>query len=116
MKVDGPYLNLIKESIEQIFVYLGEKEKERFLNDDLIKDACLTRLMIIGEYAGKVSQPTKERFPEVEWRSMKVARNFYIHTYDKINWERVWDTITIDLLLLKPKIEAIISIVEKEEE
>lgn len=34
MKVDEPDLNLIKESIEQIFVYPGEKEKEPFLNDD----------------------------------------------------------------------------------
>lgn len=115
MKIDEPYLSLIGESINQIFVYLDKKDRERFLADDLLKDACLTRLMVIGEYAGKVSQATKDRFPEIDWQVMKAARNFYIHVYDKINWERVWETINVYLPPLKPKIENIVSILLKEE-
>ena len=53
------------------------------MNDDILKDACLTRLIVIGEYSIKVSDSTKEKFPEVEWQEMKVARNFYVRTYDK---------------------------------
>lgn len=114
MRIDEPYLTLIRDSINQVFIYVDKKEKKDFLADDLLKDACLTRLMVIGEYGNKVSQSTKDRFPEVEWQLMKVARNFYIHAYDNINWERVWETIMVYLPPLKPKIENIISIVSQE--
>ena len=115
MKVDTPYLVLIQNSIEQIFTYLSGIDKEKFLQNDLLKDACLTRLMVIGEYSGKVSEVTKNRFPDVEWQQMKVARNFYIHDYGKINWEMVWETIQTYLPALKPKIETILFILAKEE-
>lgn len=45
---------------------------------------------------------------------MKAARNFYAHAYDHTDWVRVWDTIVTVLPKLKPKIEHIIEILEKE--
>ncbi len=116
MKVDLPHFILIKESIDQIFHYLNEKDRNNFLDDDLLKDARLTRLMVIGEYSIKIGQSTKERFPEVEWQQMKVARNFYVHTYGQINWELVWETIQNFLPALRSKIENIILVMDKEAE
>jgi uncharacterized protein with HEPN domain len=115
MKIDEPYLVLIKDSIDQIFSYLKNVDRENFLNDDILKDACLTRLIVIGEYSTKVSDSTKEKFPEVEWQEMKVTRNFYVHTYGQINWELIWETICHYLPSLKIKIENIISLLENEE-
>ncbi len=62
MNIDHPYLVLIKDSINQIFFYLNGKGKEIFLNNELFKDACLSRLIVIGEYSVKISQATKDRF------------------------------------------------------
>ena len=115
MKIDEPYLILIKDSIDQIFSYLKGVEEGDFLSDDILKDACLTRLIVIGEHSTKISESTKEKFPEVEWQQMKVARNFYVHTYGQINWKLIWETIHDFLPALKLKIENIISFLEKEE-
>lgn len=114
MKIDEPYLILIKDSIDQIFEYLGESDKESFLSNDLLRDACLTRLIVIGEYSVKIGESLKQRFPEIEWQQMKVARNFYVHTYGQINWELIWETIHNYLPELKEKIGNIISVLEKE--
>ena len=79
MKTDEPYVQLILESINQIFEYLEGVDKEKFLGNKLLQDACLSRLIVIGEYSIKVSEETKEKFSDVEWLEMKVARNFYVH-------------------------------------
>jgi len=59
-------------------------------------------------------QENKEKFNEVEWQLMKAARNFFARAYDYTDWARVWETINEVLLVLKPKIENIIVILEKE--
>ncbi|PQJ10436.1 hypothetical protein CJD36_010695 [Flavipsychrobacter stenotrophus] len=45
---------------------------------------------------------------------MKAARNFFAHAYDYTDWTRVWETIETVLPILKPKIEHIIEVLEKE--
>lgn len=115
MKIDEPYLVLIKDSIDQIFSYLKNVDEDSFLSDAILKDACLTRLIVIGEYSVKISESTREKFPEVEWQQMKVARNFYVHSYGQINWKLIWETIHDYLPTLRTKIENIISFLEHEE-
>jgi uncharacterized protein with HEPN domain len=114
MKTDEPYLILIRDSIDQIFRYLDGSGRESFLNNDLLKDACLTRLIVIGEYSGKIGESLKQRFAEVEWQQIKVARNFYVHAYGQVNWELIWETIRNFLPELKLKIENIISVLGNE--
>jgi uncharacterized protein with HEPN domain len=114
-KDDILYLESIETAINQIFTYLNDADEEVFLRDNMMKDACLMQLITIGENGGKVSQKIKDRFEEVEWQLMKAARNFFAHAYEYTDWIRVYDTITTVLPNLKPKIENIIVILEKEE-
>lgn len=90
MKSDVPYLKLIKESIEKISEYTDGISEEDFYENSEKKDACLTRLIVIGEYGSKVSDKTKSDFSDVEWQEIKTARNFYVHLYNGIDWTKVW--------------------------
>ncbi len=103
------YLKLIIESIDSVYLYLGDNDKENFLRNNFLKDAILMRLIVIGEYGAKITNELKERFNEVEWQQMKAARNFYIHVYGQINYEHVWEVIEIDLKPLKVKLENILA-------
>ena len=109
MKSDLPYLKLINESINKIFEYLNGCSEDEFYNDDQKKDACLTRLIVIGEYGSKISETLKTEFSDIEWQQIKAARNFYVHLYNAIDWTKVWDTIQTDLPGLKNKVENILS-------
>ena len=113
-KEDIICLEIIDNAIAKIFEYTKGIDEEVFLRNDMMKDACLMCLIVIGENGGKVSDELKEKFREVEWQLMKAARNFFAHAYEYINWMHVWDTIKDVLPDLKPKIENIIVILEKE--
>ncbi len=108
------YLELIDNAITQIFEYIKDTDEEGFLRNNMMKDACLMQLIVIGENGGNVSEEIRNRFKEVEWQLMKAARNFFAHAYDYTDWTRVWETIKTVLPTLKPKIEHIIEVLEKE--
>jgi len=113
-KEDIFYLEIVSDSIAKVFQYINGMDEDMFLRNDMMKDACLQRLIVIGENGGKVSDELKEKFREVEWQLMKAARNFYAHAYEYTNWRHVWDTINNVLPHLQPKIEHIIEVLEKE--
>lgn len=48
---------------------------------------------ILGEAAGKVSQQTKNRFPELPWKQMIGMRNRLIHAYFDVDHDVVWKTV-----------------------
>lgn len=104
------------EHIEQIAEYKGEYDEDAFLRDNKTKDAILTRLMVIGEYAHKVDDSLKERFSEVDWKAMKLARNFYAHVYRGIDWILVWHVVTNELPALRANVERIIEVLENEQD
>lgn len=108
-----PYLVLIKDSVNKIFEYIGGRSREDFLADEVLKDACLTRLIVIGEYSAKVSVELKKAHPKIEWREMRAARNFFAHAYGHINWQMVWDTIQNDLPAVRMNIQKIIEHLEE---
>lgn len=89
--------------------YIKNISEDEFLRNDEKKDACLTRIVVIGEYSAKISDELKNKFTDVEWQLMKSTRNYYVHVYRGVNWRRVWETIETDIPLLKIKIEKIIS-------
>ncbi|MBK7882562.1 MAG: DUF86 domain-containing protein [Chitinophagaceae bacterium] len=113
MERDIHYFELILSSIEAIDEYLKNIKEDHFLNDRLIKDAVLMRLIVIGEYGAKVSERIKNDFKEIEWQVIKAARNFYVHVYDGVNWIYVWETVQKDLPALKVKIKNIIEQLDK---
>jgi uncharacterized protein with HEPN domain len=108
MNRDIQYLELIIKSIQAIIDYLKDIEEDEFYRDEILKHAVLMQLIIIGEYGGKISDNLKQRFSNIEWQQMKAARNFYVHTYDGINWMYVWETVQQDVKPLLNKIEQII--------
>ena len=62
------------------------------------------RLIVIGEYGGKIPETGKKDFKEKEWQIIKAARNFWLHKRE---------TVKKDLPDLKRKIENIIIQLDK---
>jgi uncharacterized protein with HEPN domain len=97
------YVQIIVESIDVIFYYLRGVDEESFLSNDQLQDACLMRLVIIGEYAAKIPVSIQQCYSEIEWKEIKVARNFYVHVYLSVGWQKVWNTIHDKLPTLRKK-------------
>jgi uncharacterized protein with HEPN domain len=102
----------IRDAAIEILQFTQNRSLEEFLENAMLKMACVKELEIIGEAANQVSNTTKEEHPEIEWRLITAMRNVLVHEYFAVSYERVWETIISELPDLLSKIEAII---EKEE-
>lgn len=109
MNRDVEYLEFVLECIEHIEGYTKGVDEDSFLRNEEKKDACLTRIVVIGEYSARISEDIKNKFTDVEWQLLKATRNYYVHVYRGIDWRRVWETIEKDIPLLKIKVEKILS-------
>lgn len=109
MNHDIEYLEFLIDCIEHLEIYTKDVNEDIFLRNEEKKDACLTRIVVLGEYSSKISGEVKSKFTEVEWQLMKATRNYYVPVYRGIDWRRVWETIKKDIPSLKIKIHNILS-------
>jgi uncharacterized protein with HEPN domain len=93
MSRDDTYLVDILESAKIALDYIFDKDWEEFYEDIQCQDAVVRRIEIIGEAARRVSQETRDQYPQIPWREMTSMRNLVIHEYDVVDISQVWDTV-----------------------
>jgi uncharacterized protein with HEPN domain len=104
MRREKLYLTDIVEAADSIRVFLAGVERERFLQDDLLRSAVLQKLAIIGEAAARLSKEFRARHADVEWRDIVAFRNIAVHAYFAVQWSIVWTTATQDVPALRQKV------------
>ena len=102
----------ILDAIGEIEGYILQTDFKAFLNNSMMRFACVKQLEIIGEASGQISEETKQQFPEVEWNKMKGMRNILVHEYFGIDTRVVWEIIIDDLPGLKKQVEEILKSIE----
>ena len=82
--------------------HFGEK-KEDFLKDNVFLNACSMPILQVGELAKHLSDEIISRSPEIPWRQIKGMRDFFVHDYQSMDKDVIWETATkgIPDLLLK---------------
>jgi uncharacterized protein with HEPN domain len=99
------YLFDIRESIESIEKYLGDKRDFNiYLADKMLRRAVEREFEIIGEAISRIEK--LDSSIEISSKRQIISmRNRVIHGYDKIDNEIVWGTIVRHLPVLKNEIE-----------
>jgi len=108
MKDNIVYLRHIVEAIDKIGKYLAGFDFEKFSSNDLIFDAVIRELEIVGEAANRVEIKFQESHPEIPWRKMTGIRNLLIHEYFGVNAKIVWETCQTDLKELKMSLKSLL--------
>ncbi|MEK6800088.1 MAG: HepT-like ribonuclease domain-containing protein [Planctomycetota bacterium] len=70
--------------------------------------AVFSQIIVIGEAAGRLPREYQQRHPSIPWSDIIGMRNRLIHGYDQVQWDRVWETVTVHLPKLKATIEPLI--------
>jgi hypothetical protein len=94
---DLDYLNDIQIAGEAALGFLGDASLDAFLEDSKTQAACMRQLEIIGEAVKRLSDQTKNAYPNVPWREWAGMRDILIHAYDRVDPEEVWNTLINDL-------------------
>jgi uncharacterized protein with HEPN domain len=68
-----------------------------FEQSELHQNAVIRPLEIIGEVARRLSQQTRDAYPDIPWDQMIGMRNRLIHEYFRVNLTTVWETVRDDL-------------------
>jgi len=61
------------------------------LDSDRVFHLAMTRLLeIVGEAAARVSEPTREQYPQTAWPQIVGLRYRLIHGYDQVDCDILW--------------------------
>lgn len=106
-KTDDVYVLDMKEAIAQIALYTANVSFEEFSTNQMLHDATIRQLEILGEAANKLSVEFKMNNPDLPLRQVISMRNFLIHGYDEVDLQIVWDTIQQNIPKLKQILEVL---------
>jgi uncharacterized protein with HEPN domain len=96
------------ECIEKIEYITNDLTYEEYLEDWIKQDAILRNIEIIGEAISHIDEKLKVLHPEVAWLQAKGMRNILIHEYFRVDFDAVWNTLKLQLPILKFQMIAIL--------
>lgn len=102
------YLNDMLGAIEKIQRYTSKMTYEGFKNDELVQDAAIRNLEILGEAAKKIPDEIKSAYPDAEWKKVAGLRDILIHDYFGIDTVIIWDVIQNKLPSLQISLRKIV--------
>ncbi len=85
------YLKHIRDEARFLETATYGKSQVAFLDDDVLKRACVRAVEIIGEASKKVSDVFRAKHPDVEWKKMAGMRDRPIHDYFGVDYYIVFD-------------------------
>ncbi len=100
MKDERVYLAHILRCISRIEAYTIEG-RQKFISSDLIQDGVIRNLQTLAESSQRLSDRTKERYPEVEWKGLAGFRNVLVHDYLGVDLDQVYRAVEQDVPHLK---------------
>ena len=83
--------------INKILQYTKSVEKEEFVSNSMMIEACVFNLGQIGELANKIDQDFEIEHSAIPWRILYGLRNKIVHDYEGVNLNLIWDIINDDL-------------------
>ncbi len=107
MKDDLVYVEHVLRCIEKVQGYTKTLTAQDFNENELIQDAVIRNIEIIGEAAKKISKNFKSQYQEIPWKEMSGMRDKLIHDYFGVDVDVVWKTVVEDIPYLKSLIENI---------
>lgn len=82
----------IIECIHKVQNY-ASRGRDSFFEDEILQDAIIRRLEIIGEASNRLPKEMLERYPQIPWRQIIGFRNIAIHEYFRVDLHLVWSLV-----------------------
>jgi uncharacterized protein with HEPN domain len=98
----------ILKAINKIETYLSKMSLAQFQKNDLVLDAVLRNIEIIGEASKNIPLSIRRSYTDIPWDQMNGMRNILIHEYFGVDTNTVWHTAKKHLPILKKQLEKIL--------
>lgn len=92
------FLEDIYYAVVKIEKYSKGLSYEDFCDNELVADAVIKNILVIGEASKNIPEEMRIMHPHIEWRKMTGMRDMMIHGYFSINYRIVWMLLRIKFL------------------
>lgn len=109
------YLEHIQQAIERIQRYTEDLDEVAFLQDEMVQDAVIRNIEIVGEAANNIRKcdpDFADQRSDIPWAVLYAMRNRVSHAYHKVDMEIVWKTIQTDLPPMYQQVDQLIDALE----
>lgn len=80
----------------------------KFESNELIQNAVMHVIQVVGEAATKVSDAFKTDHPEIPWKAISGMRHRLVHDYTRIDVPTVWRVVQTHLPPLIAQLEPLV--------
>ncbi len=91
------YLDDMLAFAEKVSRYTQGIDQAAFVANELVFDATIRNLELIGEAAGNIPAEIRTQSPAIPWRMIVATRNRLIHGYLGIDDDTLWSIIRSDI-------------------
>jgi len=102
------YIEDVLESCHRIEQYTEGMTFSKFVKDNLVYDAVLRNIEVIGEAVKQIPPEIRNQHPEIDWRRIAGMRDIVAHHYFSIYDEIVWDIVKNKIPVLKEQMNQIL--------
>ena len=96
------------EAIDDTKSFLLGRSREELDTNKMLLFALVRCVEVIGEAAGRLSESTRTRFPNIPWAAMVGMRNRLVHAYFDIDANIVWVAATEEIPALLSRLQVLV--------
>lgn len=100
-KDDQYYIEKVVHDLDIIIEYTNHLEYEQFVNNSMLIDATMFRLVQMAENIIHISKEFKETHRNIKWRQIIGFRNGIVHDYGKTDYSIVYEIVSKDIYELR---------------
>lgn len=102
------YVRDMIEFGERVIGYAAGLDQQSFTADQVVYDATLRNIELIGEAASHIPDPVREAHPEIQWRQIVGVRHQVAHGYLGIDDDTIWSIIQTSIPDLLPALRRLL--------
>lgn len=104
-KTDEYYIEKVIENIDAIIFYTKDVGFSEFVNNSLLVDATMFRLVQMVENINHISVEYRKNHSKIKWGQIIGFRNGIVHNYGKTDYTLVYEIVSHDIYELKKNFE-----------
>lgn len=99
------YLDDIRGAIKKIEKYTGKISLTSLKKNELVIDAVVRNLTVIGEAVKHLPVEIKNKYRDVEWKKVAGLRDILVHEYFGVDIEVLWNIIQEEIPRLRRQLK-----------